>query len=86
MGAFMGMAGLEGMLRRHFYMDGEFRTFMILAGISAIMMVTAWVLFMINIIMSVGIKGLIGIFLPAKDDTATFGIDPQPSVVAQQKA
>jgi len=86
MGAFMGMAGLEGMLRRHFYMDGEFRTFMILAGISAIMMVTAWVLFMINIIMSVGIKGLIGIFLPAKDDTATFGIEPQPSVVAQQKA
>lgn len=85
MGAFMGMAGLEGMLRRHFYMDGEFRTFMILAGISAIMMVTAWVLFMINIIMSVGIKGLIGIFLPAQDDTATFGIDPQPSVVTALK-
>ncbi len=86
MGAFMGMAGLDGMLRRHFYMNGEFQTFMILAGICAIMMVTAWVLFMINIIMSVGVKGLIGIFLPAKDNTATFGIDPQPSVVVSQKS
>ncbi|MCB4779206.1 MAG: cbb3-type cytochrome c oxidase subunit I [Sulfurovum sp.] len=85
MGAFMGMAGLEGMLRRHFYMDGEFQTFMILAAICATMMVTAWVLFMINIIMSIGLKGLIGIFIPAKDNTATFGIDPQPSVVTQLK-
>jgi len=85
MGAFMGMAGLDGMLRRHFYVDGEYHTFMILAAIAAIMMVTAWVLFMINIIMSVGIKGLIGIFLPANDGTATFGIEPQPSVVAQKK-
>ena len=85
MGAFMGMAGLEGMLRRHFYMDGEFQTFMILAGISAVMMVLAWALFMVNIVMSIGIKGLIGIFLPAEDDTATFGIDPQPSVVASMK-
>jgi len=33
----------------------------------------------------VGVKGLIEIFLPAKDDTATFGIDPQPSVVSQKK-
>jgi len=85
MGAFMGMAGLDGMLRRHFYIDGEYHTFMILAAIAAIMMVTAWVLFMINIIMSVGIKGLIGIFLPANDGTATFGIEPQQSVVAQKK-
>jgi len=85
MGAFMGMAGLEGMLRRHFYMDGEFQTFMIIAAICAIMMVVAWVIFMVNIIMSVGLKGLIGIFLPAEDDTATFGIDPQPSVTAQLK-
>jgi cytochrome c oxidase subunit 1 len=85
MGAFMGMAGLEGMLRRHFYMDGEFQTYMILAAVCAVMLVTAWVLFMINIIMSLGIKGLIGIFLPAEDDTATYGIDPQPAVVVTQK-
>jgi cytochrome c oxidase subunit 1 len=81
----MGMAGLEGMLRRHFYMDGEYQTFMILAAISAVMMLVGWVIFLVNIIMSVGLKGLIEIFLPAKDDTATFGIDPQPSVVVSQK-
>jgi len=85
MGAFMGMAGLDGMLRRHFYMDGEFQTYMILAAIAAIMMLVGWLIFLINIIMSVGVKGLIEIFLPAKDDTATFGIDPQPSVVSQKK-
>jgi cytochrome c oxidase subunit 1 len=86
MGAFMGMAGLDGMLRRHFYMNGEFQTYMIIAGICAVMLVTAWVLFMINIIMSVGLKGLIGIFMPAEDETATYGIDPMPSVVAMQKS
>ena len=85
MGAFMGMAGLQGMLRRHFYMDGEYQTFMILAAICAIMLVVAWVLFMVNIIMSIGIKGLIGIFLPAEDDTATYGIEPQPAVVKMAK-
>ena len=85
MGAFMGMAGLDGMLRRHFYMNGEYQTFMILAAICAIMLVTAWLLFLLNIILSVGIKGLIGIFLPSEDETATFGIDPQPSVVAAAK-
>jgi len=86
MGAFMGMAGLDGMLRRHFYMDGEYQTYMILAAICAIMMVLAWLLFMANIILSLGIKGIIAIFMPAKDDTATFGIDPQPSVVVSQKS
>ena len=85
MGAFMGMAGLEGMLRRHFYMDGEYQTFMILAAVCAVMLVTAWVLFMINIVMSIGVKGLIGIFLPAEDETATFGIEPQPAVAAAKK-
>jgi len=59
---------------------------MILAGIAAVMMVVGWLIFLINIIMSVGLKGLVEIFLPAKDDTATFGIDPSPSVVKMQKS
>jgi len=49
------------------------------------MMLVGWVIFLANIIMSVGLKGLIEIFLPANNDTATFGIDPQPSVVVSQK-
>jgi len=77
MGAFMGMAGLDGMLRRHLYVDGEFNTWMILAAICGTMLLVAWALFLFNIIMSVGLRGLIGIFLPAKDKTASYGIEPE---------
>ena len=84
MGAFMGMAGLDGMLRRHLYVDGEFNTFMILAAISGTMILVAWVLFLANIILSVGIKGLVGIFLPSHDKTASYGIEPE-SVAQKHK-
>ena len=84
MGAFMGMAGLDGMLRRHLYVDGEFNTFMILAAISGSMILLAWVLFLSNIILSVGIKGLFGIFLPSEDKTASYGIEPE-SVAEKHK-
>lgn len=74
MGAFMGMAGLEGMLRRHLYFGGEYDTYMIIAGMFGSMVMLAWVLFLFNIIMSVGLKGLIGIFLPSKNKEASYGI------------
>jgi len=77
MGAFGGMAGLDGMLRRHLYINGEFNTYMILAAICGTMILIAWGIFLFNIVMSVGIKGLIGIFLPAKDQTASYGIEPE---------
>jgi cytochrome c oxidase subunit 1 len=77
MGAFMGMAGLDGMLRRHLYVSGEFQFDMILAAICGSMILLAWVLFLLNIVMSVGVKGLIGIFLPATDPTASYGIEPE---------
>jgi len=77
MGAFAGMAGLDGMLRRHLYVDGEFHTWMILGAIFGSMVLIAWVLFLFNIVMSVGLKGLIGIFLPAQDKSATFGIEQE---------
>jgi len=81
MGAFGGMAGLDGMLRRHLYVHGEFNTLMILAAICGTMVLVAWAVFLYNIVMSVGIKGLIGIFLPAKDPSASYGIEPE--VVAE---
>lgn len=74
MGAFMGMAGLDGMLRRHMYFNGEFNLMMILAGICGVMLLLAWIIFLFNIIMSIGIKGLIGIFLPSKNKEASYGI------------
>jgi cytochrome c oxidase subunit 1 len=74
MGAFMGMAGLNGMLRRHMYFNGEYYDLMALAGVFGSMILLAWLIFLFNIIMSVGLKGLIGIFLPSKDKTASYGI------------
>lgn len=69
MGAFMGMAGLKGMLRRSVYVDGEFNIFMILAGICGAFLLIAFIVFFLNIAMSVGIKGVIGIFSPSEKKT-----------------
>jgi cytochrome c oxidase subunit 1 len=77
LGAFAGMAGLDGMLRRHLYVDGEFNTLMIISAIFGTMVVTAWLLFLLNIVLSVGVKGLIGIFLPSEDKTASYGLEPE---------
>ena len=41
------------------------------------MIVIAWAIFLYNIVMSIGIKGLIGIFMPAQDKTASFGLEPE---------
>jgi cytochrome c oxidase subunit 1 len=77
MGAFMGMAGLDGMLRRHLYVDGQFNPDMMFAALFGTMLLVAWAVFLYNIIMSVGIKGLIGIFLPANDPTSSYGIEEE---------
>ena len=75
MGAVIGMAGLQGMLRRHLYVDGEFHLLNILGATFGTMVFVAWALFLFNIVMSVGIKGLVGIFTPAKDKSASYGIE-----------
>lgn len=62
MGAFMGMAGLKGMLRRTIYFDGEFNLYMILAALSGALLLLAFLAFFYNIVMSVGLKGVLGIF------------------------
>jgi cytochrome c oxidase subunit 1 len=62
MGAFMGMAGLKGMLRRTIYFNGEFNIYMILAALCGLSLLIGFVSFFVNIVMSVGLKGLLGIF------------------------
>lgn len=66
MGAFMGMAGLQGMLRRTIYLNGEFNIYMILAGLSGALLLFAFLAFFYNIVMSVGLKGVFGIFTRSK--------------------
>lgn len=67
MGAFMGMAGLKGMLRRTLYFNGEFDLYMILALVCGALLLLAFLAFFINIVMTVGVEGLIGIFKPVKN-------------------
>ena len=69
MGAFMGMAGLKGMLRRTIYFEGEYNIYMILAGICGALLLVSFLAFFYNIVMSVGINGALGIFKPSKFDT-----------------
>ncbi len=69
MGAFMGMAGIDGMLRRAIYTNGEYNTYMILAGIFGLMIFVAFLIFLYNIVMSIGVKGLVGIYQPATTNT-----------------
>jgi len=69
MGAFMGMAGIDGMLRRTVYYNGEYTWYMILAAICGMMMLIAFVLFLYNIVMSIGVNGLLGIYKPSTIDT-----------------
>ena len=70
MGAFMGMAGLKGMLRRTLYYEGEFSLYMILAAICGGLLLVGFLAFFVNIVMSVGIRGVFGIFSPAKLETS----------------
>ncbi len=67
MGAFMGMAGLKGMLRRTLYFNGEYELYMILALVCGGLLLIGFLLFFINIVMTVGVEGVIGIFKPVKN-------------------
>ena len=69
MGAFMGMAGLKGMLRRTLYFNGEFSLYMILAALAGSLLLIGFLAFFYNIVMSVGLNGVIGIFTKAETDT-----------------
>ncbi|MBK8944693.1 MAG: cbb3-type cytochrome c oxidase subunit I [Ignavibacteriae bacterium] len=66
MGAFMGMAGLKGMLRRAVYFNGEFNLYMILAALAGSLLLFGFLAFFYNIVMTVGLNGVIGIFMPSK--------------------
>lgn len=79
MGAFMGMAGMKGMLRRTLYLHGEYNTYMILAGICGFVLFSAFVVFFYNIVMSVGIKGVLGIFTSSKTKTTELLPTPEPA-------
>jgi cytochrome c oxidase subunit 1 len=57
------------MLRRSLYVNGEFNLYMILAAVSGTLILIGFISFFYNIVMSVGLKGVWGIFTPAKIKT-----------------
>ena len=83
MGAFMGMAGLQGMLRRTIYEDGEFRPYMILAALSGALLLVALAAFLLNIVMTLGLQGALGIFrkstAPASEIVPGVDLAEQPA-------
>lgn len=82
MGAFMGMAGLHGMLRRTIYYDGEYLPYMVLAAISGCLLLIALAAFLVNIVMTLGLKGALGLFtkseLPASELVPGLDLTVQP--------
>jgi len=64
MGAFMGMAGLQGMMRRQ-YEQPAFQSYMILAAVSGALLAAGFICFLVNIVMTLGIKGALGLFARA---------------------
>jgi len=79
MGAFMVMAGLKGMLRRTLYFNGEYDLYMILALICGGLLFIGFLAFFFNIVMSVGINGIIGIFSPVKNRNKDLVPPAQPA-------
>ncbi|MBI5756449.1 MAG: cbb3-type cytochrome c oxidase subunit I, partial [Nitrospirae bacterium] len=60
----MGFAGMDGMLRRAVYPgDTTFQPHMIIAAFFGSLMILAYLAMMYNIISSIGIRGLIEIFV-----------------------
>ncbi len=82
MGAFMGMAGLQGMLRRTIDTDGDFAPYMWLAALSGSLLLAAFGAFLLNIVMTVGLDGAIGIFRRSQLDPDDLLPDPRDLDVA----
>jgi cytochrome c oxidase subunit 1 len=78
MGAFMGMAGLQGMLRRTIYYNGEYEIYMVLAGLCGAVLALGLAAFLLNLAMTLGVKGFIGIFLPSKLEAGVL-LPPTPA-------
>ena len=64
MGISMGLAGVNGMLRRMLYLNGlgSFQPFMNAALLGAIILACGYAVFLLNIVRTVGLRTLIGIF------------------------
>ncbi len=62
----MGMAGSQGMLRRTLYVGGEFQPYVAVAWIGGVLMGAGLVVFLVNVIATLGLKTVLGLFVPER--------------------
>jgi cytochrome c oxidase subunit 1 len=62
----MGMAGSKGMLRRTLYTQGEFSIFTLIAIIGGSLIATGFVIFLVNLVRTLGLKPVLSLFLPER--------------------
>ncbi len=62
----MGMAGAQGMLRRTFYEGTRYQPYSLVAIIGGLIVSLGFVLFLVNLINSIGLRNVLTIFLPEK--------------------
>lgn len=62
MGLAMGIAGVEGMLRRTLYYNGEYTTYMLTATIGGILMAGGYLIFFYNVIKTYGLRAILSVF------------------------
>jgi len=53
---------LQGMLRRTIYYNGEYESYMWLAAVSGALLLAALGCFLVNIVMTLGLRGAAGLF------------------------
>ncbi|MFC2030554.1 cbb3-type cytochrome c oxidase subunit I [Chloroflexota bacterium] len=62
----MGMAGSQGMLRRTFYLGGEFQAYTLVAIIGGVLVSIGFLAFLVNLIGTLGIRNVLAIFVPER--------------------
>jgi len=73
----MGMAGSKGMLRRTFYLNGEFSVYTLIALIAGFVVAAGLVAFLVNLVNTIGVRNALSLFIPER-----FLGKPQPTEVA----
>ncbi|MGI6207064.1 MAG: cbb3-type cytochrome c oxidase subunit I [Anaerolineae bacterium] len=69
----MGTAGAQGMLRRMLYFGGEFRGYMILAAIGAVVAGIGFLAFLANLLWTLGLPNILSLVLPESWVERRFG-------------
>jgi cytochrome c oxidase subunit 1 len=62
----MGLAGIQGMLRRTIYTNGLYRPHMAVALVGGVLLIVGLVAFVANLVVTLGVRNVIELFLPRK--------------------